>query len=423
MVGEARKKCYNERMGYSKHAFLGSSWNSLVKVLTIFVTAAKYFLLYRLLTPHDFGLAQYVIIAIGILESFTETGINTTIVQSKKSITYFLDTAWVISILRGLLISILMILSGFWMRNFFHEDGILLLATVASFSPLIKGFINPAVVTLYKDLRFFRNSVYLFSLVFVDAVAAITFAFLFRSVFIFVYAMIVSALFEVVISFLFFTDIPRFNFLKSRAQEIFANARGLNLSAILSYLNENIDNLLVGKVVGTTGLGIYSNGYSLSHKFTLQFAKSVQYGTFPIFVKISDEKKRLQRAFWKSSLVSLGIFAIVSIPFMLFPAFVVQIFAGDQWGAVVPILRPLVVASLIQSFVAMSTALFTATKNYTWLNGMMFINFVSLVALVVILGSQYGLQGSVWGVLLSRAIVLPFALLGIWSILTEKKTV
>jgi lipopolysaccharide exporter len=411
--------CYNVKMGYSRHAFKGSSWNASMKVLTVFVTAAKYFVLFRLLTPHDFGIAQYMIITYGILEAFTETGINTTIVQSKKSIHYFLDTAWVISILRGLLISILMILSGFWMRNYFHEESLLLLMVAGSFIPLVKGFINPAIVSMYRELRFFHDAVYHFALIVFDACAAIVLAFWFHSAYVFVLSMLSAALFEVVISFLFFVDKPRFYAVRSRLQEILLNAKSLNPAAILGYLVENIDNLLVGKVVGTTALGIYSNAYSLSHKFTLQFAKSVQYGTFPVYVEIAHQKLRLKRAFWRAAAVSLTLFSLISLPFIFFPAPLVLFFSGDQWGEVVPILPYLAIAGVVQSFVSLSTAVFTATKNYKWLNLTMFVNFVALVAFVVILGQSGGLHGAVLGVLISRLLVIPIVLIGLWQSLSD----
>ncbi len=406
-------------MGYSHHAFRGSSWNALLKALTVFVTAAKYFVLFRLLTPHDFGVAQYMIITLGIIEAFTETGINTTIVQSKKSIQYFLDTAWVISIVRGLLISILMILAGFWMKTYFHEESLLLLMFAGSFVPFVKGFINPSIVTLYRELRFFRDTVYRFVLIVIDALAAIVLAFWFHSAYVFVYSMLASAVFEVLISFLFFEDRPRFAAVNSRVQEILTNARGLNPSAILGYLVENVDNLLVGKVVGTTALGIYSNAYSLSHKFTLQFAKSVQYGTFPVYVEIAHQKARLRRAFWRAAAVSVTLFSLISIPFVFFPGPLVLFFSGNQWGEVIPILPVLAIASVVQSFIAISTAVFTATKNYSWLNLTMFVNFIALVGLVVVLGHQAGLVGAVNGVFLSRILVLPVALVGLWQSLAE----
>src|SRR5258708_5364169 len=109
-------------MGYTRKALHGVGWNSVLKILSAFVTAVKIFALARLLTPTDFGLFSLVAIAIGLIEATTETGINTTIVQSAKSVHYFLDTAWVIAIFRGLVISIVMIGLGFFMQQFYQEQ-------------------------------------------------------------------------------------------------------------------------------------------------------------------------------------------------------------------------------------------------------------------------------------------------------------
>jgi len=407
-------------MGYSKHAFKGSSLNVVMKILTVGVTAVKIYILARLLTPYDFGLAQYVIIMEGLLEALTETGINTTIVQSKNSLSYYVNTAWVIAIIRGLVISILMILSGFGMQQFFHEERLLMLFAVASFIPLIKGFINPAIVSLYKNLQFIHDSVYHLSLTAVEALAAIILAFLFHSVFVLVFSMMISGIFEVCISFIFFTIRPQFVFIRSRAREIFLNARGLNINSILSYLVENTDNLLVGKVLGTTELGLYSNGYSLTHKFTLEFAKSVQYGTFPIYVKISEERRRLRRAFWRTAAVSLGGFLVIATPFFLFPRFIVLFFLGQQWVGIIPIVRPLILASLVQSFNALATAVFTASKHYHWSNLSLFVNCASLIVLVILLSQHYGLVGAATGVLIARLLVIPILFFGLRRVFVEK---
>ena len=80
-------------MGYKQYAIAGFSIQSLQKVFIFFLNFLKITILARLLKPTDFGLFSLVMIAIGLTESFTQTGINTTIVQSKKDINYFLDTA------------------------------------------------------------------------------------------------------------------------------------------------------------------------------------------------------------------------------------------------------------------------------------------------------------------------------------------
>lgn len=409
-------------MGYARHALRGSSLNSVVKIFTILVTIFKISLLARLLVPSDFGLFSLVAISLGIIEATTETGINTIILQSKKSVSYFLDTAWVIAILRGLIISILMIFLGFLMQMFYHEQKLFFLVSIASLVPLIKGFINPSIIILRKEFRFFKDSLYQFSLVVVDAIAAVLAAVFFHSVFAFLGGMLTAAIFEVTVSFLFFTQRPTFLFIPRRAKEIFHSARGLNISAALTYAMQNVDNLIIGKVVGVTPLGIYANAYSLSHRLSLEFAKSVQYGVFPIYVKILDERARLQRAFWKSTVTTLGVVTLISLPFFLFPTQIISVFLGAKWLDAVQILRPLIIAGIVQSFIALTFNVLIAKKEYFWMNVSLLMNVTLLIPLLIYFGSTGGLHSAVVGVLLSRILILPVVGYGLWQTLYAQRT-
>ncbi len=409
-------------MGYRRQVFSGFSLGGVVTFATALAAAIKIFFLARLLSPHDFGLFSLVAVLLGTMESFTETGINTTIVQSERSVSYFLDTAWVISIFRGFAIAILIVLMGIAMRSIYHEDVLLTLAAVAAFVPAIRGFINPAVVGLHKNLFFFRDSIYRLSLVIIDVIAAIIFAFIIKSSMAFILGMICSALFEVLITFLFFKERPRFAYISSRAKEIFHNAKSLNLSAALGYAVQNVDNLMIGKVVNTTALGIYAQGYSLSHKFNLELAKSVQHATFPVYVRIFRDSDRLRKAFWKSTLTSVGAFALISLPLIVFPKFIVEIIlGGGKWLGVEPILPLLAVAGLIQSFVLLTQNLFTSVKQYFWLNLSLFVNVTTLILLIFLWAPTGGLAGAVNAVIVSRLITFGVASLGLWNTFTAKE--
>ena len=100
---------HNMFMGYTKAALMGFCWHSVLKAVNLATSALKFFALARLLTPEAIGLFSLTSIALGVTEAMAETGINTTIIQSRQSINYFLDTAWVLSILRGLIIGSAMI--------------------------------------------------------------------------------------------------------------------------------------------------------------------------------------------------------------------------------------------------------------------------------------------------------------------------
>ena len=405
-------------MGYAKRAVQGVGWNTTLKLLASFIAAGKIVVLARLLTPTDFGIFALVLIALGLSESMTETGINTTIIQSKQSIKYYLDTAWVISILRGLIISLLMMGIGWLMQGFYKQEGLFLLVGFTSLVPFLRGFINPAIVSWQRELRFFRDSMYTLSLTVVEAVTTIILALIFHSVFALIGGVIVSAIFEVVFTFVMFQERPRFQYLHSRANEILWNMWGLNAMTILNYVTENIDDVIIGRVVGTSGLGIYHNSYALSHRLNLQFAKSIQHSTFPIYVKM-DEKVRLRKAFFKTLFLSMAGFIVLGVPLLFFPKLVVDILLGAKWSEAIPVLPWLVVAGLIHSVVTIASAVLVARKQYFWLNVNLFMNVVFMIPFLIWLGMHYGLLGAVIGLLFSRTISLPSVLIGVKQVLYD----
>ena len=404
-------------MGYTTKAIQGISLSTMVKIGMTVLSAAKLMILARIISQYDFGLFAFVLVAIGIVESITETGINATIIQSSNSVKYFLDTAWVISIVRGLLISIFMIFLGFGMEMFYDIPQLLTLVGIASFVPLIKGFINPAVVTLHKEMSFVKDSVYRLSLLVVEVMTSVTLGLLLRSVYALVFGLLISALFEVALTFWMFEDRPRFVYLKSRAQEIFENMRGLNIMAILGYVVENMDSLIIGKVTSTSALGVYQSSYGLTHRFNLHLAKSVAHGTFPVYAKIQQDQVRLRRAFFRTLALSMIGFTLIGLPFYLFPRWTVLFFLGENWLEVVTLVRPLIIAGLLQSVVNLASPVFMARKSYFWLNANLFFTALCMLISISILGSHYGLGGAVHGVVLARAISVPIVLFGIFRVL------
>ncbi len=392
-------------MGYTAKAIQGFGWHTIFKITTTGLSALKVIIVARILSPADFGLFSLATIALGLTEAFTETGINITLLQSKRSISYYIDTAWVIAIIRGLVIALIMGLASLIMRQYYSEPTLLPLITLAAFVPLIKGFINPNIVSLQKDLSFFWDSVYRIALSLIESVSAVVLVYFFHSVFGLIFAMIISATFEVIVSFLFFRLRPRFNYKSTRAKEVFDQMKWLNISSVLGYLHENLDNILIGKLAGTTNLGYYHNAYALSHKPNYELAQSVHHSTLPVYTKINQNRKRFAKAFLRSSLSSLGLFVVASLPFLVFPQLITWLL-GPQWQPAVSLIRPLIMAGLLQSFAMLTYTFLIAQAKYKAMNWHLFSTTVLMAIFIVVLTPHYGLLGTVWGVLLSRVITL-----------------
>ena len=402
-------------MSYSKQAVSGFSWQTIMKIFAAFISLAKISVLARLLSPDDFGLFSLTIIALGLSEAAAQTGINITILQSKRSVSYFLDTAWVISIARGFVIAIMMIIIGFGLGNYFDNPQLISLVSLASLIPVIKGLINPYIISMRKNLKFFNDSLYHLSLILAEGILAVILGLLLKSVSAMIISMIGAAIIEVIISFSFFKIKPQFKYLKSRAQVIFNSAKWLSLSSLMGYLNDNLDDFIIGKLVGTYKLGLYHNAYALSHKLNYDLARSVHHGTLPVYTKIADDSKRLGRAIFKTLGATSLLLLITSTPVLLFPEFFVNLILGSQWLEVVPLIKWLVLAGVTHSLALIGYTLFLSKGAYKILNTHQFINLLLTISLIIILGQNQGLIGAVKGLAFGRLLSLPVIIYGIYK--------
>lgn len=395
-------------MGYTRFALAGFGWQSGLKLSLIVLSFIKIFFLARLLTPADFGLFALVLITLGILEAFTESGINYTIIQSKNTIEEFVDTAWIVSIVRGCLIGGTMLVAGLFLGRFYGEPALPGLVALAALIPVLKGFINPALVTFQKQLQFDKESAFHLSRHVVEAVMAVGLALIWPSVTVLIIALIISASFEVMMSFALIKPRPTLRFNTERGREIWNNARGLTLQAALNYVVENVDDLLLGKLLGTYQLGLYHNAYGLSHKLTYEPAKSANHGLFPIFTRLHDDYGRQRSAFFRSLFVLGGVLVLVALVLAILAEPIVRLTLGEQWLAIVPIVPILAVAGLIQAFSSLSYNLLNANKRYNLINLHLLTQVVILVFLLIWLSSSYGLVGAALAILLTRLITAPF---------------
>lgn len=394
-------------MGYSMSVVSGFSWQTALKGATYIVTFGKLFVLARILSPSDFGLFSLVAITLGIMESVTETGVNITLLQAKQSLRYYLDSAWVISIIRGLLIGLIMLLVGLGLEKYFSQPELIGLISIAAIVPVVKGFINPMIVSYQKNLQFFQDSAYRFALVSVEAISVVGFALALHSVYAFVLGILCAAVFEVLLSQVLFADRPRFHYAPSRGYTILSNAWWLSPASFLHYVADNCDDFIIGKMAGTYNLGIYHNGYALSHKLNYDLSKSVFHASVPVYTKIIDSPERLKRAFWKSSSVALLLIVLLSSPVLIFPDLVVNILLGAEWHDVVPIVRPLVFAGIFHSVSTLVQGLLLAKKNYLPINLHLLLTVIAMMGGIYLGFNAGGLYGATVGLALARLAMLP----------------
>ena len=108
-------------------------------------------ILARLLSPLDFGIIGLAILSMNVLNVFSETGIESALIQKDKIGRAELDTVWTLGIVRGLLLFTLLFLNAGWIASYF--DNMILKPVLRAMSAtfLLAGFTNIGIVYFQKE--------------------------------------------------------------------------------------------------------------------------------------------------------------------------------------------------------------------------------------------------------------------------------
>ena len=394
-------------MGYTKQALKGISWMSLFRVISRILSFLKIAVLARVLTPSQFGVFGIASIVLAFLEILTETGINIILIQAKKDIKEYLSSAWVVSIIRGIFIFLIIILLSPFISSFFNTPDALGILLLISLVPLIKGFINPAEIQFRKELNFKYEFWFRAILFFVDAVVAVVFALITHSVYSLVIGLLAGALLEVMLSFVLIKPTPKLKLNSNYLKDILHKGKWITAYGIFNYLSENGDNIFVGKMLGSSSLGIYQMAYKLSILPISEVSDVVSQVVFPVYSKIEQDTKRLLKAYFKTmALTILGAVVIGGIIF-LFPKEIVTIILGSQWLLAVPVLKVLSIYGIFRTLSGPSSALFLAKGKQNYVTLMNFIRFATIVITIYPFVLMFGMVGAGYSVLISVLIELP----------------
>lgn len=370
----------------------------------------KIAVLARVLTPSQFGVFGVASLVLVLLEILLETGINVILIQTKKGIEDYLDSAWIVSIIRGVIISVMIIISSPFIASFFKTPDAIGILLFISIVPLVRGFINPAEVKFQKELNFHYEFWFRTSVFFVDAVFSIIFSLLTHSVYSLVIGLLAGAVLEVIVSFVLIKPTPKLTLKSGYFREIFHKGKWITTYGILNYFGENGDNIVIGRILGASSLGLYQMAYKLSILPISEVSDVVSRVVFPVFSKIEEDNKRLITAFIKTmTSIALGAILVGGILFA-FPAEIVSVVLGPQWMSIVPIIKVLSIFGVLRTFSGPSSAVFLARGKQKYVTIMTFTRFITLIIMIFPLVSVYGMIGAGYAQMLSAIAEFPVIL-------------
>ncbi|MDZ4229019.1 MAG: oligosaccharide flippase family protein, partial [Patescibacteria group bacterium] len=223
----------------TKKSFEGALWFGSLRVVIKLFSLVKLVVAARILSPQEIGWFGMIMLPYGLAEVMTESGINQALVQTKKDVKGYLNSAWLAFIGRGLLISLGLWLIAPLISAFFKADLTLGLRLVA-ITPLIKGFINPAVILFRKNVQYSKEFYFQVSASIIESLATIGLVLYLKSFLALPLGVIVGGIASLGLSFLL-TQVYRAKVSFAKLKELYAYGKWVTVGTFLSYVNDQGD--------------------------------------------------------------------------------------------------------------------------------------------------------------------------------------
>jgi O-antigen/teichoic acid export membrane protein len=353
---------------------------------------------------------------IAVAGAASELGMSAALIQKKENKTaeVMYSTAFWTGIFWGL--GVFLVLGfgvGPFAASFYVEPQLLILIPILSLVILIKPFSLIHIVILTRKMDFKSLAKILNTSSLIAGFISISGAFFFD---IGVWALVVNSVLSVGLSlpFLFLKTkwIPRFEWNKTYFKDIFGFGAYSSGTLIFSTLTYNIDNLMIGKLLGSSSLGAYTLSFSLTEQFRQAISGVLNKVMYPVFGKNQDDKERVKMYFLKIvNLNSIVIYPIM-VFLLLFANEIIIGFFGEKWSDSIIPLKILSIAMMLHLLVNSFTSLIRGLGKPK----LEMKIIIGLTTLVLIPGlyigiSNFGLIGVASAILLNKICLVVIGLI------------
>lgn len=388
-----------------------SGLSSVAKILVLAVLA-------RLLSIESFGVLSAALIIVNLASLVTQMGIGPAIVQKKELKDTDLSMGFTISLVLGLIASLVVFFSSSLIASFFNMPDLVSVLKVLSLLFLVESVSVVSVSRMQRDLEFKKLSIIsLVSYLIGYGFVSITMAYLNFDLWALVYGQLAQTLLQVSLYLYYKPFKYTIRYDKKEFKTLINYGAGFTLAKFGNYLALQGDNLITGKFLGSESLGLYSRAYSFMVMPITLIGTAMDRVLFPAMSSIQNNHKKIENIFYQST----GLISIVSISLSVFIIIlspeIVMILLGKGWEGVVAPLQVLSMGIFFRMSYRVSDAI---SKALAMVFKRAYIQFVYAFCVLVLTYSfkGYGITGIALGVLIS--LFINFILMSSLSIVKLK---
>ncbi|MCI0499175.1 MAG: lipopolysaccharide biosynthesis protein [Planctomycetales bacterium] len=395
-----------------KRSVKGVYWVIASQITLFFLGFAKSIFIANYFVLIDLGIISIAVMLMEILNTFTQTGFDSALIQKKGDVRDYLNTAWTAGLTKGIFLFLVLYLAAPLLTSFkIPEEKIPLAVWVfraMSLCFLIAGLRNVGVIYFSKNLDFHKTFALSVISALMDIVLSIGLVLVFRSIWGIIAARLATACVDCAGSYVLSSYRPRLHFKPSKARELWKFGRWIFGQNITGYFLEGGDNFFIWFYLGIQPLALYRYAYRFSNTPATHITQVISQVFFPAYSKIQDDLPRLRDAYLKV----LKVTALLSIPtsfliFVLGPDFV-RLFLKEHMHPMIFVLQILAVKGLLNSIGSTRGPLFYALGKVreNWL--FQCLRLLAFAVTIYPLTKRWGIEGAALSCVFAAVAIRPF---------------
>jgi O-antigen/teichoic acid export membrane protein len=327
------------------------SWNTLSFGSSQALRFLSNIVLTKLLYPEAFGLITLTQTIIFGATMLADLGVKTVIIQDPIGDNQeFLNTAWLMHLLQGLVVFLLTIPLSFWAASHYHQPDLKLLIIATGFTTIISCLESTKITSARRKMQLKEVTIIALASQIISIIVTLLFAWQLKNVWAIVIGNLIGVVLNTALSHTYIAgENNQFHFNKSHAKKIFNFSKWIFISSSLTFVAGEGNKLLIGTFMSLKDLALYgiaANLSSLSWLLTQVFSSSL----YPAYTEVyRTAPEKFNHLLTKSRLLLINSSVIISFVLVIAGPKLTVLLYDSRYDGVGEYLRILALGAIIAS--------------------------------------------------------------------------
>lgn len=370
----------------------GAGWIIAWRLATRNIGLINTLILVRLLQPEDFGLVAIASGFIMAADALSWIGVQDAVIREPKPDRAMYDSAFTLSLLRGLLSSLVILALAWPIASFFNEDRLIWVLVALAGGMVISAGENIGIVDFRRDLHFHKEFQLQVWSRLVGVAVTIGTAFLWRTYWALVAGMLAGRVIRLVQTYVMSPYRPTLTLVAWR------RLVGFSLWSwaitVLIQVRDRTDHLIIGRLLDTKAVGGYAVGYEIGTLTTTELSEPLNRALFSGFANIQTQTEHRVGLYLGAVGLSTAIVFPCGVGISLIAHPLVHLMLGAQWLHVIGLVQVVAIGSTLSVMSYIGNAFLMASGGIRYACLTLGLSAVIRFPIMILCVWKWGLVGA-----------------------------